>query len=108
MARRRHPDLWFEDGSVVLCAEDTLFRVHMTLLSRHSVCFRDMFTIARPRSQCAQTVSGLGAEHGQGDDDELKEHDGCPVVHLHDVAEDVGNLLTALYDGPCVIFTFCP
>jgi hypothetical protein len=24
----------------------------------------------------------------------------CPVVDLHDTAEDVGNLLTALYDGP--------
>ena len=26
--------------------------------------------------------------------------EGCPVLHLHDSAEDVANLLIALYDGP--------
>jgi hypothetical protein len=99
---RRHPDLWFEDGSVVLCAEGTLFRVHMSLLSRHSVCFRDMFAIPQPSrnpgitTQCVQTKLGPADAR----DDHLREYDGCPVVHLHDIAEDVGNLLTALYDGP--------
>ncbi|KAF9234993.1 hypothetical protein BU15DRAFT_89738 [Melanogaster broomeanus] len=32
----RHPDLWFSDGSIVLRAEHTLFRVHKSLLARHS------------------------------------------------------------------------
>ena len=94
---RKHPDLWFEDGSVVLCAENMLFRVHMSLLSLHSVCFRDMFAIARPRSQCAPRL-GHDSQDAEDGDDELKEFDGCPIVHLHDAAEDVAHLLNALYD----------
>src|SRR5262245_8059459 len=35
----QHPDLWFIDGSVVLRAENTLFKVHISQLSRHSVLF---------------------------------------------------------------------
>jgi hypothetical protein len=31
---------------------------------------------------------------------------GCPVVKLHDLAEDVANLLLALYDGPFVSSPF--
>ena len=42
---QRHDDLWLSDGSVVLAAEDTLFKVHKSQLSRHSVIFRDMFTL---------------------------------------------------------------
>jgi hypothetical protein len=30
-------------------------------------------------------------------------YEGCPVVKLHDSAEDVANLLLALYDGPFVL-----
>ena len=33
---KRHPDLYLNDGSVVLLAEDTLFRVYMGWLGRHS------------------------------------------------------------------------
>lgn len=85
----RHADLWFPDGSVVLHAENTLFRVHMSQLSRHSVVFRDMFSL--PRSSASA--------HDLSADD---IYEGCPLVRLHDLAEDVANLLSALYDGPCV------
>jgi hypothetical protein len=77
----KHQDLWFEDGSIVLNAENCLFRVHISQLSRHSVCFRDMFAIPQPQL-----------------DDQLD----CPLVHLHDSPDDVANLLFALYDGPYV------
>lgn len=80
----RHSDMWFEDGSVICRAENVLFRVHMSQLSRHSVCFRDMFALASTSAS-------------KNDADEIE---GCPVIVLHDAAEDVGNLLTALYDGP--------
>lgn len=30
-------------------------------------------------------------------------YEGCPVVTLYDSAEDVANLLLALYDGPFVL-----
>ncbi|THH19822.1 hypothetical protein EW146_g1429 [Bondarzewia mesenterica] len=89
----RHADLWFPDGSVVLHAENMLFRVHMSQLSRHSVIFRDMFSLPRP-----QTLPGLSRDgHAVLADD---MYESCPVVKMHDSAEDIANLLTALYDGP--------
>jgi hypothetical protein len=99
---QRHPDLWFDDGSVVLCAENTLFRVHISQLSRHSVCFRDMFAMPQPKSDLGKSLPCAQIGDGKEDVFYLKEYDNCPVVHLHDAAEDVGNLLTALYDGPYV------
>ena len=87
---RRHPDLWFDDGSVICQAEDTLFKVHMSQLSRHSVFFRDMFSLPQPQAGPANFAVHLD------DDQEIA------VIYLHDKAEDVGNLLTALYDGPYV------
>jgi len=86
---RRHPDLWFDDGSVICQAEDTLFKVHISQLSRHSVFFRDMFSLPQPQTGSANFAVHL-------DDQEIA------VIYLHDKAEDVGNLLTALYDGPYV------
>ena len=78
----RHPDLWFSDGSVVLKAETTLFRVHMSILSRHSIFFRDMFTLPQPPQQAQDDVV-----------------EGCPVVSLQDSADDLASLLVAIYDG---------
>ena len=90
----RHKDLWFSDGSVVLRAEQTLFRVHMSQLSRHSAFFRDLFSLPQPPK--------LGDGNDDDDDDgELPAVvEGCPVLRLHDSAEDLGHLLMALYDGP--------
>ena len=84
---RRHPDLYLADGSVIVRAEDTLFRVHISMLARHSIFFRDVFGMPKG---------------GEGTD----QLDGCPVLFLQDRAEDVANLLSALYDGPCVTRPF--
>ncbi|KAI3619860.1 hypothetical protein WG66_002770 [Moniliophthora roreri] len=89
---QRHSDLWFDDGSIVCRAENTLFRVHMSQLSRHSLCFRDMFSIGSFADPVA--TSSIVAEDG------TPVFTNCPVIILHDAAEDVGNLFTALYDGP--------
>ena len=75
----RHPDLWMDDGSIVIQAENSQFRIHRTTLSRHSPVFRDMFSIPQPTDS----------------DDTV---DGCPIVRLSDSAEDVTHLLAALYD----------
>lgn len=72
-------DIWFDDGSVILQAESTQFRVHRTMLARHSSVFRDIF-------------------HGpQPHDESLIE--GCPIIPLSDSAEDIRLALIALYDG---------
>jgi hypothetical protein len=86
----KHADLWFCDGSVILQADATLFRVHKSQLSRRSIVFSDMFALAQP--PVMTTHATLADE----------TYEGCPVVKLHDSAEDVANLLLALYDGPFV------
>jgi hypothetical protein len=97
---RRHSDLWFYDGSLVCRAENTLFRVHMSLLARHSVCFGDMLAMPQPNEELDEmTGFDLSKEKGW-------KETGCigkariPIIVMHDSAEDVGNLLKALIDGP--------
>ncbi|KAF6757799.1 hypothetical protein DFP72DRAFT_224824 [Ephemerocybe angulata] len=71
-------DIWFSDGSIVLEAEGTQFKVHQSLLARNSQVFAGMFTIPTPEDQSLV--------------------DRCPVVLLHDSKEDVRHMLLALYD----------
>lgn len=77
---KRYEQLWFEDGNVMIIAEDTAFRLHRGILSRHSEVFRDMFSIPQPQG-----------------DAEIME--GVPVVHLPDSLHDLAHFLCALYDG---------
>lgn len=77
----RHPDLWFSDGSVVLKAESTLFRVHISQLARRSLFFQDIFSLSQPEN------SSVGLDG---------TFDGCPLLVLYDSAEDLSNLLKAL------------
>ena len=76
---RFHKDLHFKDGNIILVAEGLCFRVHSGQLARHSEVFRGMMDIPQP-------VDALSIE-------------GCPVVELHDSAQELTHLLTALYDG---------
>src|SRR5260221_6028517 len=78
---RTRSEYWFQDGNVVFQAEDTLFRIHRSILSRQSQFFEDMFSMPQVPSQ----------------EDELI--DGCPVVQLSDTAEDMGNIISLLYDS---------
>ncbi|KAJ7250527.1 hypothetical protein B0H12DRAFT_1019195 [Mycena haematopus] len=69
---------WYRDGSVVLQATNTQFRVHWGVLAQHSSVFRDMEGLPQPSDQ--PTI------------------DGCPIVELSDDAKDVEYLLKALYN----------
>ncbi|KAJ7502975.1 hypothetical protein B0H11DRAFT_1711569, partial [Mycena galericulata] len=75
-------DIWHNDGSVVLQAEDTQFRVHWSVLALHSSFFRDLQGLPQPADQPSV--------------------EGCPVVELSDPVEYVEYLLGALYN-PFVI-----
>lgn len=79
--RAKHPDLWFEDGSVVLATSDTLFRVYRGTLSRYSPVFRDLFSLPQPTSTSDQDML-----------------DGIPVVHLYDDPTQLAHFLNALHD----------
>lgn len=83
----QHPDFWFRDGSIVLCVDKTLFRVHQTILGKHSEVFGDMFSLPQPTGEEEETV------------------EGCRVVMLHDSKEDFVDLLSAIYDPSCVHIT---
>lgn len=74
----QHKDLWFSDGSIVLSVENTMFRVHKTILCTHSMVFADVFSLPQP----------------PGED----LIDDCPVVRLPDKARDFEHFLKALYD----------
>lgn len=72
--------VWFDDGNVVLQAENVRFRVHRSILSKHSPIFANLFTFPHPVTET--TV------------------EGCPVVHLHDGYQDVEHFLLAVYGDP--------
>lgn len=69
--------MWLDDGSIILHAENTQFRVHRSVLAMNSTVFQDMFGIPQPQRE--PTV------------------DGCPIVHLSDSAQEVEHVLNALY-----------
>ncbi|KAI0091055.1 hypothetical protein BDY19DRAFT_679462 [Irpex rosettiformis] len=78
----KHPDLWYEDGTVVIVAENTGFRVYRGLLVNHSSIFHDMFLLPQPASSLNDTF------------------EGCPVVRLaDDSAEEVTILLSIICNG---------
>ena len=73
----RSSKFWFEDGNVVLQAENTQFRLHRSILSMHCPIFRDMFACSLPEN--GPTV------------------DGCPLIHFSETLEDVKNFVKILY-----------
>ncbi|KAF9810982.1 hypothetical protein IEO21_06739 [Rhodonia placenta] len=74
-----HPSLYFEDGNVILSCDSTLFRVHRSLLSKHSPVFRDLLE----------------------DKEDQKQHylRECIHVALSDTGEEMEALLNVIYDG---------
>lgn len=74
---RRSEHLWYDDGNVVLVAENVAFKVHRSILSNCSDVFRDMFELAQ-----------LGTS---------SIFDGTPTVELSDDAGDLVHILNVLY-----------
>ncbi|KAF7370402.1 hypothetical protein MSAN_00671800 [Mycena sanguinolenta] len=75
---KRSDKFWFTDGSVVLQAGSTQFRVHFGVLARHSAIFSDMLGLPQPSDE--------------------PNVDGCPVIQLSDDSTDLEYFLKALYD----------
>ena len=79
---QKDPELWFEDGNVVVVARDSAaFCVHTGVLARHSEVFRSMFEVAEPAGDIEQ----------------------CPIVHMHDIPLELSSLIKALYDGVALL-----
>jgi hypothetical protein len=80
----RVDDLWFEDGSLILKAEEKLFRIPKYLLAARSTFFKDMLSFP-PLP-----------------DGEVELMDGIPFVILPDSAKDVEVFLRAIMDSKYV------
>jgi len=89
-ADHHHPTLYFEDGNIVLSAlsqrnDRTYFRVHESILCRHSPILADMFALPPLKAS--------------GQDDILAEtYEGVIHVQMPDSAEDLASFLGVLYD----------
>ncbi|KAF8194017.1 hypothetical protein K438DRAFT_1588468 [Mycena galopus ATCC 62051] len=75
--------LWFSDGSLVVRAENALFRVSGAVLAARSSVFQDMLSFPQP---------GYVTE-------EAENLDGVPIVELHDLAGEVEPFLRAVFDS---------
>ena len=78
---KHHDSLWFEDGNIVLLADNVAFKVHRGILVRHSDVFCDMFAIPQPPSAEQETFEGTAR------------------VTMQDDAERLADFLLILYDG---------
>lgn len=76
----KSPNFWFDDGNLILEVENTRYRVHKNVLSRHSSVFFDMLKVAQP-----ETMADEANEEAQ-------------VVRLYDSANDWDHFLGILYD----------
>ena len=74
-------DIWYTDGSVVLVADKTAFRVHTSILSSVSEVFKDMTAIPQPTEQ-----------------DGSEKYEEQPVIRLQDSPTDLYHFLKAIYD----------
>ncbi|GJE93164.1 hypothetical protein PsYK624_093230 [Phanerochaete sordida] len=73
---QRCSDLWFDDGNIVLQAEQTLFQVYKGVLRRESPVFADMLSL-----------SGQPEEH----------YGKVPLVRMHDTAEEIKLFLSVIF-----------
>ncbi|KAF7361601.1 hypothetical protein MVEN_00503300 [Mycena venus] len=84
----RDPDFYTEDGNIVLSAKDTddysvYFRLHKSILTKHSPVFKDMFSMPSPQS--------------------AEQYDGVPLVEMAgDSADALRSLIALLYDPQCI------
>ncbi|KAJ6546661.1 hypothetical protein DFH09DRAFT_989485 [Mycena vulgaris] len=77
----RVDDLWFSNDTLVLKADQKVFRVPKSVLAMRSSVFRDMVTFPPPTIEDAETI------------------EGSPVVLLHDSADAVEVFLRAIFDS---------
>ena len=76
----RDEEYYFDDGNMILVADNVAFRVHKSVLARHSNFFRQIIV--------QQPVSLEGIDY----------FDGCFVIRLPDRSFEVSDLLRILYD----------
>lgn len=76
----KHAEYYFQDWTICLAVERTIFRVYRGVLTRHSTVFEDMFSLSGSPSTS----------------DEMFE--GAPVILLTGAVRDFEIFLKLLYD----------
>lgn len=77
-------DIWFEDGNLIIIAENNVFRLYQGIVAQRSIIFKDMLAI--PQSDSSRII----IDAGQKVVDMLGlDVTGCAVVHLTDDPKDV-------------------
>lgn len=71
--------LWFEDGNIIISAEDSAFRVYRGVLAKKSDVFKDLFSLPQPSQD--ETLYG------------------CPVVRVQVGKMDIYRFLRVIFDG---------
>ncbi|KIJ97691.1 hypothetical protein K443DRAFT_630675, partial [Laccaria amethystina LaAM-08-1] len=81
----RHRKFYFLDGSVIIIIDVSAFKVHQSVLSRHSDVFAGMWGVSQPRG--------------------IPDIDGCPTAELQDNVSDFTDTLKSLtvpIQRPCL------
>ncbi|KAK7024853.1 BTB domain-containing protein [Favolaschia claudopus] len=74
-------ELWFSSDTVIIRAQDRIFRVFAAILKQKSSVFADMFAFPQPASSDVETM------------------DGVPVVTVHDDPAEMEVFLKAIFDS---------
>jgi hypothetical protein len=88
----RSTDVWYDDGTLVIRAENTLFRVYRGILASQSDIFKDMLSVPQP----------------SGTDADAETIEDCVVVRVQDTAGDMTRFLRALHETRYVLLGVSP
>ncbi|KAF8531517.1 hypothetical protein JB92DRAFT_3105062 [Gautieria morchelliformis] len=80
----RHSEFYLEDGSITLQIEDVLYKLHISLLRKFSVVFKDMFSMPPSSSQ---------PNHHEGMSDESPVKLGLPFTFKSPPLEGLVSIL---------------
>jgi hypothetical protein len=74
-------DVWFNDGNVLLQAENILFKVYQGFLVKESPLFQDMFSLSQPETA---TESHDGCAFSSAQSMTTREHNVSGTPHPDD------------------------
>ena len=85
----RDPTYYIHDGNSVLLVENTLFKVHRSVLTKDRSAFETMFQLSGETDSARSDSSMTAAQEGESDDN--------PIRLQGDTADEFRALLWALY-----------
>ncbi|KAH9931675.1 uncharacterized protein BXZ73DRAFT_47214 [Epithele typhae] len=88
----RDPTYYIHDGNSVLLVENTLFKVHRSVLTKDKSAFETMFQLSAETDSARSDSSMTVAQEGESDDN--------PIRLQGDTADEFRALLWALYSLP--------